>query len=316
MGLSENNHHKPLTKDIILEIVSQTEGWFDYVYIDKELGIGTEEGKHSRRTILSRMAKDSILEKHPEKEGTFRYVQKDLNELDWVSADPTNILPIHWPYGVDDGSKFLALEWLSIFPGSVIVVSGISNQGKTTFMLDTLVENMDSFRCIYMTNEMSGEELHARFSYFDWVKLFETDGKPKFRTISRYDNYQDVVIPGWINFIDYLDPGEHAYMIGPIIDKIRKNIGNGIAIIALQKKEVALFTKTGIVTQANIYGVGGKASEERARVVLHLDRGTLYIKKAKGWHDHNPLGKKYSFNIVGHGSRFSNIKDITDEQEG
>jgi hypothetical protein len=309
----ESNGHKQLTKETLLGLLCDTEGWFDYSFIDKELSIGTNEGKATRRVVLSRMVKDRILDKHPSKEGTFRFIRQELDDLEWTKADPTAYLHLAWPYGVEDQTRFEALDCMKIYPGSVMVVAGVSNRGKTTFCLGFLTENMDSYDCVYFTNELGAEEMKSRMMNYTWVKPLDEEGKPKFRTVTRYDHYEDVIQPDCINIIDYLDPGENPYEVGIIIDKIRQKLGKGIALIAIQKKEIAIHTKDGIKTQSAIYGTGGQYSEHRARLVIHIDHDVLFIKKAKSWHTHNPNGKKYSFKIVEYGSHFHDISDITEE---
>ena len=184
--------------------------------------------------------------------------------------------------------------------------------GKTTFCLGFMLENMDKYHCLYMSNEFGGEEFRARMDGYEWADLYKSDGTPKFEAVQRYDNYQDIIQPDAINIIDYLDPGENAYLIGDQIDSIKRKLNKGIALIAIQKGVTTLNTKNGVIRQSKEYGVGGQFSEHRARLVLHVDMNMLWIKKAKSWHTHNPNNKRYTFEIVDHGSRFNNIQEVVE----
>ncbi|GAG83390.1 unnamed protein product [marine sediment metagenome] len=167
-----------------------------------------------------------------------------------------------------------------------------------------------------MTNEMSDEEFVGRMQYFDWVDIYDDKGELKFEPIERYENWQDVIQPDSINIIDYLDPGENSYYIGVLIDQIRQSLNKGIAIIAIQKKMITGTKKDGTKYQIKSdYGTGGQYSEHRARLVVHIEPNELYIKKCKGWHTKNPNGKKYKFQIVQHGAKFHDIREITEEYD-
>ena len=237
-----------------------------------------------------------------EKQGkTFRLVDRNADEIDWVNADVNNVISLKLPYGLQDKTEFDFEKNVLIPPKSVIIIAGTSNEGKTAFCLNLLVNNMDTMKTTYFTNEMSAVGFKRRMAPFgEWCELYDKTGQPKFRVISRYDNYQDVLTPDGLNIIDYLDANEQGeyYKIAPYIKGIHKKLRTGLAVIALQKPPGRLDAFGG----ANIRGV--------ATLYLSIEKGRLEVVKAKDWVKENPNGNKYSFEITYSGSQFSNVKRI------
>jgi len=180
-------------------------------------------------------------------------------------------------------------------------------------------EKMDNHEVVYHTNEMSGEELRGRMDNFPHFNWYREDGTCKFLAVEMFEHWYDLVkqYPNAAHVIDYVDPGEVAYSIGTIIDKIRQNLDKGIALISIQKKQSSFTKRDGTIGRNYIdYGVGGQYSEHRARVVIHLQNNNeLYVKSCKAWEVKNPTGRIYKFNITNHGSRFANIREIVKDED-
>ena len=291
---------------------SETVGWWRISQLDNDLDIGTSEGKASRRKALSRLAQAGKLEKHPHEEGKYRFVRTEISKLD-PKANPNAVLSLNWPKDIETEEHF-ALENIKVYPKSVIVCAGVSNQCKTAFLLNFLVENMENHHCVYITNELGDEEFVDRLSAFDWVECTNGTGEWKFDAIEHFDNHQDIIQSDAINIIDYLDPGENPYFIGVLIDQIRKKLNKGIAVVAVQKGITTWQDKDGKKHFSyREYGTGGQYSEHRARLVLHFDptgeamrRYLLTIKKSKVA---NMTGRKFKFDLRG-GSRLTDIEEV------
>ncbi|KKL49923.1 hypothetical protein LCGC14_2310670 [marine sediment metagenome] len=271
-----------------------------------QFNVYSAEGKHNIAQVLSNYKRKGILAGD---RGRFRHINRELETLDWVDADPGHILDIHWPIGFGDGTSFGFDNNLTLYPDSIVIFSGESNRGKSALQLNVLVRNMDDWKCRYLTNEMGREELKDRLdSFAGYYELTDVFGDPKFEAAVRYDNYEDVILPGGLTIIDYLDPGENPYMVGQQIDAIRQRLAGGVAFISLQKKRGAE------------YGAGGQYSEHRARIVLHLSTGEdgreyLLVKKAKKCRIQNLNGKKFAFGITNNGSQFYGIRPYTEGEE-
>jgi len=63
-------------------------------------------------------------------------------------------------------------------------------------------------------------------------------------------DYVEHIVPDKINIIDWIniDSGEH-YMIGSILEGIKRQLGRGIAIVAIQKAEGATAGRGGQFTR-------------------------------------------------------------------
>ncbi len=316
---------RELTKGIIMEWVEGTTAWWSAQELDKELRIESQGAKATRRQIIRRLVIDGTLEKHPHRENIYRLLRNDLMALD-LDADPANIIPVNWPK--DTAGQCFGLSHAKIYAKNVVVVAGEKSVGKSTYCINFVMENLDWSdgtitdipHCIYHTNEMSSEELVSRLQYFDFVKWRNGNGKPKFLAIERFEQWESVVrqYPNSYHIIDYLDPGDDFYRVNGIIDGIRRYLGRGMALIAIQKKRSTGTRRDGTTYKIHVdYGVGGQFSEHRARVAIHLDRDgkqrQLYVKYCKAWRDSDPEGRRYNFDIINYGSRFANIREITTE---
>ena len=92
----------------------------------------------------------------------------------------------------------------------------------------------------------------------------------KFSSFNRSSAFADAIRPDEVNLIDYLElSGEKTFLVGDEIRAIYDRLGNGLAVIALQKKKGA------------DYGRGAEFSLEKARLYLAMDSGKLKVVKAK-----------------------------------
>ena len=232
----------------------------------------------------------------------YRIIDRSVDTLDWVSADVNAVYKLGLPYGIYDGTHFDFEENVSIPPKGIVLVAGVSNEGKTAFCLNMLVSNMDKHNVTYFTCEYTEIGFKRRMEGFEWCELTDSDGQPKFRTVLRYDNYHDVVDPDGFNIIDYLDVNEEAeyYKLVPYIKRIQKALGAGIAIIALQKPP----------NRPDAFG--GSNLRGAASLYVAIDKGKLRVVKAKDWTKENPNGKVYAFSLTG-GNVFGNIHEIVED---
>ena len=262
----------------------------------------------TKQAVSRKLYHDTTELKEPklEKVGkTYRIIDKDVDELDWVGADADNVINLKLPYGLQDDTGFDFEKNVLIPPKSLILIAGTSNEGKTAFCLNILVNNMDNMKTTYYTNEMSAVGFKRRMLHFDWCDLYNDDGKPKWRTVVRYDNYQDIIDPDGLNIIDYLDANEAGeyYKIAPYLKGIHKRLRNGLVVVALQKPP------------GRVDAFGGTNLRGVAALYLSIDKGKLEVVKAKDWIVENPNGRKYSFDITYSGSQFHNIHGIYEGEE-
>jgi len=268
---------------------------FDLDLVCRQLQITERE---NRQFVAIKLAHEVKQEKLEKLNRIYRYVNKDKDVLNWYDSDVERTININWPKG-RDGTKFGFDGCVCISPGDIIVVAGVSNMGKTTFAQNFLWENMDAYPCVLMGNEYTPVKFKRRISRMTWNNPIDENDKPKFELIKRLENWADIVEPDKITIIDWIAlPATELYNIGHVIQGIQSKVGNGIALIVLQKDEAA-----------NL-GRGRAFSEELASLYLTIDKGRMTVRKAKEWFEHDPNREVYGFDITNGGVEFRNIRPL------
>ena len=268
---------------------------FELDLVCRQLQIIERENRHYVAQKLSYEVQVGKLEKLNR---IYRYINKDKDTIDWQNSDINKTLNINFPKG-RDGTKFGFDGYVCISPGDIIVIAGVSNMGKTTFAQNFLWENMDNYSCVLMGNEYTPVKFKRRISRMAWNNPLGEDGKPKFELIRRLENWADIVEPDKITIIDWIAlPANELYNIGHVIQRIQSKVGNGIALIVLQKDE------------ASPLGRGRAFSEELSSLYLTIDKKRMTVRKAKEWFGHDPNREVYGFDITGGGTEFRNIRPL------
>ncbi len=215
--------------------------WFQAKDVYPEFNVITTKGKDNCRKILDRLVEHKKLDKS--KLG-YRLIDTNLEHINWLDASGGDI-PFHWPKG-RDGTGFSFDGEIEIYPKDIIIISGVSNTGKTGFALNCVVENMDEYHVRLMGNELDARKFAHRMRYFDWpgIDLFNGD-KPKFEAIRRYENHQDIILPDALNVIDWLNLGDRFWEVGKIIEGIQSKLTTGLCVIVLQKSEGKMLGRGG-----------------------------------------------------------------------
>ncbi len=196
--------------------------------------------------------------------------------------------------------------------GDLILISGVSNFGKTTLCMNFCGENIDAHP-VLMGNEYTTteEEPTPRFlnrldsmdvNKDGWIDWIDVDGNDKFTLLPVREDYAEHIVKNKINIIDWIniETGEH-YMIGTVLYGIKRNSGRGISIIAIQKSEGA------------DAGRGGQFTKDFADLELLIDRFgesdvLLTIGKVKEY-SHHVVGKTYAYSIL-NGVKIVNFREV------
>ncbi len=272
----DENITKNLSQDI-KEWVSESVGWWTYRNLDDDCGITGPESKNTRRVVIADLVKKRKITRHAQKQGHFKKVDDVLHEQVWQEADTRNVLPVLWPFGLE--------QYMKIFPKSVIIVGGYKQQGKTAYLYKLVHLNMDMFEIDLFNNETGVEQMKERFDGIDP----DIPNPPPFKTYERYDNFSEVIHPDHISVIDYLDTNSEFYEIGNEIEKIWQRLDKGVAVIGLQKPppQVSMYKgQKQVLTRDLAYG--GAMTAKRAVLYLSLDTHILKIVHAK-----NPIKGMY-----------------------
>ena len=243
----------------------------------------------SRQAVSRKLYHDSTEKTAPlleKKNRTYRIIDRNVEEMDWQSANPENVIKLKFPFGIEQYAK--------MFPKSVVVVAGSKNAGKTGFLYRTIIMNMNKFNIDLYNSETGSEQMKERLNGFD----IEIPQPAPFRTFERYDNFADVIDPTHISVIDYLDLDSEVYMVGAEINKIWQKLTTGIAIIGLQKPP------------GRDLAYGGAYSAKRAVLYIVLDNNKLKLKYVKNPAQKgvNPNNMQWTFQWDNSGTDFLNIQ--------
>lgn len=236
-------------------IVDETHGEFDSRYIDYECHLRTRLEKKNRSQVLLRLVEEGIITRSGNR-GAFRKIENKLKEIDFLNAGDKDF-DINLPFGLN--------SFVSIHPGNILIIAGVKDAGKSAMMFHLLQLNNDSsYPLLYFSSEMGGTELKSRLSS---VKKLDGEGHRipfplsewRFKAYERSRDFEDVIDPNGINFIDYLEVLDEFWKVGRILSDLHARLDSGIAIIALQKK------------RGYRYGRGAEFSAEKARLYLTLE---------------------------------------------
>lgn len=276
----------------ITEWAMGASGWWDTKALDIELRILGQSDKGNRRFVLHSLIEQGILERHPKRNGVYRRIEVDSRSIDWKNADPRNVLDVKFPFELH--------RYIKTFPGTIGIVAGSKEEGKTAFADNFILLNQNNPALpqpIYLfTSEGVEEEMHERFLNFgipidDWT----------FEAKRRTTDFADAIVKDHINVIDYLEQrGGEYYLIRDEIAKISDNLGNGYCLICLQKPP------------GRDYGLGGYGTTEKCRLYLTMDNKTLKILYAKSYKGKiNPKGWRWRFNLdKSRGTYFNDIEQL------
>lgn len=288
--------YKEVSKRIDNWLVLHTGESFDLDMICRQCSITESTTRNYATIILARKVKQGNLAKLAR---TYTIVSTLIRTIDWVNASELETFNICWPSGRNDGSHFGFDGHVVLSPGDVVVVAGGSNFGKTTFALNLLWDNMDSYPCTLMGNEYAPAKFKRRVANMTWANPLTEDGKPKFELIERRERWQDIIRPDNLNIIDWINLGDNFYQIGKIIEGIQTPLRNGVAVVVLQKSE------------GKELGMGGGFSEHLASLYLSIDYQRLTVVKCKEFNGgFNPNKHTYAFNIVDAGTKFDRIREV------
>jgi len=293
-----------LTKEKIVQLIELEDSEFYLDNFRKKYDIDPES------SVLYVTFNRLIGEKRLRRIGRGLYKKlKRIKPITSLKESENKPIDLIFPYGYEDGSSFGLEDLVEIDEGDCIVIAGVSNSAKTLTVINMLALNIDKFPCVLMGNEYDradgklSPKFVRRLERMNWANWVDESGQLRFRILPVKEDYEVWVEPGKINFIDWvnLDIGE-SYNIGKVIENIKTAVGNGVAVIVIQKNEDRKL------------GRGGSPSIDLADLYLSIDpmgsyqrRLTIIKAKAqKGFVD----GRMWGFAIVNYGTQFHNIREI------
>jgi hypothetical protein len=281
----------------------------DLNYLRRELHIDPNSPADTNlRTLLSvNLVKDKIVRPSGKRDGIYRVIhQVKPVSVFGVTRERKPPFNLHFPMDYDTHMPMEIGDKVIIREGDLVLISGVSNLGKTALCLNFCGENIE-YSPVLMGNEYTtpdGEPMPRflnRLDDMNWIKWYDDNGD-KFTLLPVRDDYAEHIIKDKINIIDWIniESGEH-YMIGTILDGIKRQLGKGVGIIAIQKAEGALA------------GRGGQFTKDFADCELLIDKlgeseTLLTVGKVKEYSSHI-IGKTYGFGIS-KGCRIINFREV------
>jgi hypothetical protein len=235
----------------IKDWITNSTGSFTNDQVDREFCLTTRKDKMNRAKILSIYKDKKIIKKDKTIKGKWHVIDSEIQWVDLDAAEETPF-PIVLPFGLH--------EKVAIPKRAIIVLAGSTNAGKTAFILNTLRLNLNqSYEKIYLMSEMQDGEYKDRILGFgDPIKTWKENIKAASRSYDFNGTIQNYN-PDGLTCVDYLEEIDGEYFKIPSgIRDIYDALGNGVAMIAIQKKG-----------QADI-GRGGEATKDKARLYMTL----------------------------------------------
>lgn len=321
-NVTENRAQYGAVLSNLWSYIQECEGEFSNSLIYQDFSLRNAREKTAVRVALNRLCKAGKIEKIPGKTGVYRRCVTELDDMEWDDGED-NPFPMPLPFNLSSQIKVLC--------GSVVIVSGTTNAGKTTFAFQCveafLREIVTSFRgnaererafalaCAstpranpqdllqelarmdkpvrYLNCELSSPQIRRRAQAMgsEAVELL----KNRVRWVNRTHDWARAIDPDALNVVDYLQIYDEFYRVGQLISEIHARLRNGVALILIQKK-------TGEATPR-----GGEFALERAQVAIYLDSnpaigsggGICTLRKVKEPVDpsHNPQGKQLDYRL-------------------
>lgn len=271
------------TTDLSVEVdefVAGSQAAFTNNDVYSELCIRDPVRRRRARNRLVYLEKRNIISKIQGQNGAWERIQTEEDSMDFAEA-VDEAINMWFPLGI--------FEHAVIRPGSVVMVAGEPNAGKTTFMLQTILRNLPAeadkkgathylsesptYSFInkttiggvskgekiinYINSEMSTHELKARIASMgsdvhDWL--------PHVNFYKRSFSFHQRVEPNCLNIIDYLEVVKDFFDAGNLIQQIHSRLDKGIAIIGIQKHP------------NQSVGYGGQLTLQKPRLYLNLKK--------------------------------------------
>ena len=247
--------------DDVRELIELQEGFIKASEVQKELQGASKVEKRAISQCLRRCEQEGLIKKTGRIAGEYRIISHEHEVQDWKNASIESVNLV-LPFGMH--------EAIRIVPGSILMFSGVTNTGKTSFGMNIARWNCKE-EVRYLTSEIEKDEFKGRVSNYcrehnesmdDWnvelIAKFTPGVLP------------DLINPDGLNIIDYLEPPAGDFtQIGPLITEIHHVLKSGIAVIAIQKK-------TG-----DEYGAGGQYIRNKAHLFCTLDQMDFPVCKLK-----------------------------------
>lgn len=268
---------------------------------------GSKDDQNLRVQMSTTLITRRIVKPSGRNDGIYRVLVPVEPVRWWDSNIKEDPLDFKFPRCYEDGSEFGIEDLVEVFAGDLILITGRSNYGKTVVALSIMGENLGLMPALLMGSEYTASDgkispkFKRRMRRMNWVEWMDED-KPRFTLLPVGSDYEDYVIPGYLNVVDWISlPGEY-YLIDRVMKAIKDRVGGGVGVLVLQKNKDAEF------------GEGGERTQRYADVELRIDafgenESLLTIGKVKAPKG-KATGRTWAFSIVDYGANLHNIREV------
>lgn len=245
----------------LADYIEESSGWFSTLDIYKYLNILSTKDKNNIRVQLHTYTKKGLLERDKYKDGRFRKIDSTPPTLmDFSKVDTSKTVECYLPFNLEDHFK--------IYPSNVFICAGVSNFGKTEYLLMTafLNQHRDS---IYFNTDADAEEMLDRIQVYQPYDAWRT----QFPRKCIAGDIPNIIARHYSNdfvFIDYLKVTKEYYEIAGLIEQVGQAMNKGIAFIGLQKNRGVEWAR------------GGQQTLDLSRLYLNLDPGPVDVDRSNG----------------------------------
>jgi hypothetical protein len=237
--------------------VFMAKGKFKLFDMLKETGINTASDIVTAKIVIQDLEFEGVI-KADKHNGVYVKTNITLDKMKRVE-NRTPDIDLWLPFNLHDKAV--------VIRGALIIVAGVSNSGKSAFLLNFTEKNKDKHKIRYVSSEWSNEERDIQLEDFgadidEWDK--KVDFYAKKDVSSSFDNYID---PENITIIDYFESYEDYGAIAGALRDISDKLTTGIAIVAMQKKA------------GHNHAYGGEGTVNRSQLYINIDFNELDPRK-------------------------------------
>lgn len=237
-------------KSRVRQWVDEASGTFRIEGMWNQLCFTHPDQKSLSRAVLRELCEEKVLASSGTHDGVYKKISIVLEKMRRV-GEVSKEVEIWLPFGLHH--KFV------VRPGTLILVAGVSNAGKSAFFLNFTEMNKDNHDIRYVSSEWEAEERDAQLRDFG-VDIDEWDERVDFYykkdTEISFDNY---IKPDGITLIDYYECYEEMFNAGRDMRNIADKLKTGVAIVGLQKHP------------SSTHGYGGAQTAFRSQLYINID---------------------------------------------
>lgn len=245
------------------------------------------------RQQMANLTKEHLVKPSGRKDGIYKVITQ-VKPVQVFGRERKPPITLHYPKDYDTKMEMPFAEDIILREGDLILISGLSNFGKTTLCMNFCAENLEACP-VLMGNEYTtldrepSPRFMQRIDTIDWVAWTNGSGADRFILLPVFEDYAEHIIPDRINIIDWINIDKDFFYISKVMEEIKRALGKGVGIIAIQKGE------------GTTAGRGGQFTKDFADVELLLDQyGThetlLRLGKVKET-KHRLTTKAFAFGI-------------------